>query len=127
MILDTSVIIDIDRGVEEEKVEKLDDASPHKTCSVTVTEYFSGVFLGSGESGKAEKMLENVEEVPVKGEVAREAGRIIAELTEEGEMIGMNDVYIAAVARVHGDTLLTSDVEHFEKVEGVEVKDWDRF
>jgi tRNA(fMet)-specific endonuclease VapC len=124
MILDTSVIVDIDRGVSDAAVNRLDDDSPHMICSITITEFYTGVFLAESEEGKADGLIENAEEVPVRGEVAKEAARIIAELTEKGSMISMNDVYIAAVARVHDETVLTSDVAHFEKVDGLNVVDW---
>lgn len=128
MILDTSVIVDIDRGILQAKVERLDQASPHKICSATIAEYYTGVELASGnKKHEAEKLVYNAEEIAIKGEVAEEAGRILAELTERGKIIGINDVYIAAVARVLEEPVLTSDVSDFRQVEGIEVKDWSQF
>lgn len=128
MILDTSVIVDIDRGVSRKKVERLDECSPHKICAATIAEYYAGVELGEGESeSKGEKLLQNVEEIPIKGKIAREAGRIIAELTRQGEIIGINDVYIAAVARILDEPVLTANLSDFERVDGIEVKDWEKF
>lgn len=128
MILDTSVVVDIDRGTSSKKVRRLDRCSPHEICAATVAEYFAGVELSErGSEVEGRKLLQNAEEIAIKGETAREAGRIIAELTRKGELIGINDVYIAAVARVLEKPVLTADVSDFERVEGIEVVDWKEF
>ena len=42
-LLDTSVLVDIDRGGVDEKVHKLDDEGTHEISMVTVTELRLGV------------------------------------------------------------------------------------
>ena len=42
-LLDTSVLVDIDRGGVDEKVHKLDDEGKHEISMVTVTELRLGV------------------------------------------------------------------------------------
>jgi len=54
---------------------------------------------------------------------AEEFGRIQAEQKAKGRPIPPLDAQIAAIARVHGLVLLTSD-HHFEFVDGVVVENW---
>jgi tRNA(fMet)-specific endonuclease VapC len=38
--------------------------------------------------------------------------------------IGLNDLKIAAIALCHGATVLTTDINHFSRIEGVNAEDW---
>lgn len=60
---------------------------------------------------------------PFDEETAREFGRIRAEQKAAGNPIPPVDAQIAAVARIHGLTVLTSD-RHFRFVSGITVQDW---
>jgi len=54
---------------------------------------------------------------------ASEFGRIKAEQRAKGKPIPTADAQIAAVARVHGLTVLTNDA-HFSQIDGVKVDNW---
>lgn len=54
---------------------------------------------------------------------AEEFGKIRAELRAKGRPIPTADVQIAAIARLHGLTLLTCDA-HFSHVDGLRVENW---
>ena len=54
---------------------------------------------------------------------ANEFGRIKAEQRAKGKPIPTADAQIAAVARVHGLTVLTNDA-HFSQIDGVKVANW---
>lgn len=55
--------------------------------------------------------------------INRVYGEIAAELRRAGTMIPQNDMWIAAVARVVGATVVTHD-NHFRKVKNLPVVDW---
>jgi len=55
--------------------------------------------------------------------VANEYGRIRAELKAKGRPIPGTDAQIAAVARLHGLVVLSSD-RHFRYVDNLRVEDW---
>jgi predicted nucleic acid-binding protein len=57
----------------------------------------------------------------VDEEVALAYGRITRELRSRGALIGTNDLWIAATALRYGLPVVTADVEHFGRVEGLEV------
>ena len=42
----------------------------------------------------------------------------------KGQMIEDNDIYIAAISMVNGCTLVTSNVRHFSRVEGLNFVNW---
>ena len=58
-------------------------------------------------------------------ETAAEAyGTIRAELEAKGEMIGNNDLWIAAHAAATGLTLVTNNEREFRRVRGLKVQNW---
>jgi tRNA(fMet)-specific endonuclease VapC len=58
-------------------------------------------------------------------ETAGEAyGTIRAELAAKGEMIGNNDLWIAAHAVAAGLTLVTNNEKEFRRVRGLKLQNW---
>lgn len=57
-------------------------------------------------------------------ETARVHSRIWADLAARGQPIGAHDLIIAATALAHELPLATLNLEHFERVEGLEVRSW---
>jgi tRNA(fMet)-specific endonuclease VapC len=57
-------------------------------------------------------------------EAASVYGEIRALLEKPGEMIGGNDLWIAAHAKSAGLTLVTNNVREFKRVSGLKVQDW---
>ena len=68
--------------------------------------------------------LSHIEVVPVDATAAREYGSIRADLTRRGQLIGANDLLIAAHARALGLTLITNNTREFDRVEGLTVENW---
>ena len=50
--------------------------------------------------------------------------KIRADLKVPGEMIGANDLLIAAHAQSLGLTLVTNNIREFERVHGLSIEDW---
>lgn len=57
-------------------------------------------------------------------EVATHYGDIRANLQKSGQLIGNNDLWIAAHARSQGWTLVTNNEKEFLRVEGLGVENW---
>jgi tRNA(fMet)-specific endonuclease VapC len=135
-LCDTSVLVDIDRGGVDEKVRRLDEQGRHAISMVSVTELRLGVNLGydvgSEKHGEAvdalNRLLARFEIEPVSRAVATAAADIIASLRGEGAPLNdLHDVYVAATARTEQLPVLTANVDHFERIEGVGVDDWTTF
>ncbi len=124
MLLDTSVIVEIDRGIDQKRMEHLLSLSPHIVSSATVMEISTGFFRSDRDTLKLEEFVSPLTVVPIDQKVARKAGKIAANLIDEEKRIEINDLYIASTALLHEETVLTENVEHYEKIDDLEVADW---
>ncbi|MFP9190049.1 type II toxin-antitoxin system VapC family toxin [Natronosalvus vescus] len=134
-LCDTSVLVDIDRGGVTNQVAKLDDEGRHAISAVTVTELRLGVNKRYADSGTRQDALEDLgrllarfEIVDVDRAVATAAAEIISELQHQGTPLhDLHDVYIGATAMVEQLPVLTGNVDHFDRMDGVTVVDWSTF
>lgn len=55
---------------------------------------------------------------------AKTTAKIRADLKNMGKPIGFYDLLIAGTATTHGLTVVTSNVDEFSRVEGLEVENW---
>ncbi len=72
---------------------------------------------------RVEQLVAQVRLWVFDNDAAEEFGRIRAELRRKGRPIPPMDAQIAAVARLHGLTVLTAD-QHFSFVDGLAVENW---
>ena len=68
--------------------------------------------------------LKHVEVLDYPGEAAVDYGQIRAALKLAGNMIGANDLLIAAHARSLGLILVTNNTREFARVEGLKLENW---
>ncbi|ERH07319.1 MAG: putative nucleic acid-binding protein, contains PIN domain protein [Halonotius sp. J07HN4] len=135
-LLDTSAVIDIDRGGVDDKVATLDDQGRHLLSMVTVTELRLGVELqhdaGTDAYQEAQdkltRLLARFDIHPISRPIATTAAQIIGSLTQQGQPLNdLHDVYIAATARTQELPVVTANVDDFERIDDVEVIDWETF
>ncbi len=92
MLLDTSVLVEIDRGIEQQKMEHLISLTPHGVSSASVME-ISTVFFRSVEKAiKLDEFVSPSTMIPIDQKVARKSGKIVAGLIDDGERIDELDV-----------------------------------
>ena len=133
-LLDTTVVIDIDRGGSEilNKVRKLDRTGTHAISVVTQYEFYWGIFRryqrGSKKyeeaMDKAEMLFSRFYVLPVTPEIAIKAAEIGTYLVSQGKEVDIMDTYIAATAILHRLILLTANMAHFEDIDKLKVKRW---
>jgi tRNA(fMet)-specific endonuclease VapC len=135
-LVDTSVVVDIDRGGVDRRVARLDEEGRHASSAVTMTELRVGVDRqyerGTDDHAEAVEALERLcsrfELLAVTRPVSVRAAEIIADLRRRGERLDdLHDVYIAATASTNQLPVLTANVDHFDRIDGVDVVDWDAF
>ena len=135
-LCDTSVLVDIDRGGINDKVRSLDAEGRHAISTVTVTELRIGVEFqyqpGTDAYRRAlddlDRLLARFEIVPVSRSVAVSASRILGTLRRRGLALDdLHDCYIGATARTEERPVLTSNVDHFERMPDVDVVDWESY
>jgi tRNA(fMet)-specific endonuclease VapC len=125
VLLDTNILIGLLAG-EPEVVRALAVADEVFVPSVALGE----LHFGALKSSRAAANLERIEELAAASSVlvcdadsAREYGRIKNRLRERGRPIPENDIWIAAISRQHGLTLVTRD-EHFTEIEDLPTVRW---
>lgn len=62
--------------------------------------------------------------LPVSEDIIVLAADLYADLSQKGQLIGDNDILIAATALHHGLPLATGNVAHFGRIPGLTVEDW---
>ena len=62
--------------------------------------------------------------MPLPAEAGPFYGAIRAALSVRGEMIGANDLWIAAHARAMDLTLVTNNEREFKRVAGLKIQNW---
>jgi len=70
--------------------------------------------------------LAYVEVLAFPEEAAAHYAKIRAELKSRGNIIGANDLFIAAHARSLGLTLITNNTQEFKRVRGLSLENWAR-
>ncbi len=72
----------------------------------------------------AETLLSELPILPFDESAAHRYGELRAYLERLGTPIGDSDTRIAAIALVHGLTVITGNIRHFERVPGLSVENW---
>lgn len=135
-LCDTSVLVDIDRGGIDDKVRSLDAEGRHAISAVTVTELRLGVEFqyAPGTEGyrrarnELDRLLARFDIVPISRTVAFAGSRILGSLRRNGRALDdLHDWYIGATARTEELPVLTSNVDHFERMPEVNVVDWETY
>jgi predicted nucleic acid-binding protein len=121
VLVDTSIIVDVDRGKEEviELCKQLTRDGRACISTVTVSEILTGSYLRKdyrAAVAKAQRVLSQFQWIPLNGEVAELVAQLNAYLISKGEPIEYQDVAIAASFLVRCcDVLLSENKEHFER------------
>lgn len=129
MILDTSFLVALLQGKDtsvQRKSEELDNEfSVKAVSSVTVMEIWRGVLRSSSsqqERKRVEELLESLLIYTFSKEDAMKAAEIEQMLLQEGKIIDLEDIMIAATALVRNQPILTKNIKHFKRVHGLSVE-----
>ena len=71
-----------------------------------------------------EEIQPRVSILPLGYEEATRAGEVLARLEARGTPIGLEDVLIGSTALVHGISVVTRNVKHLSRIEGLSVENW---
>lgn len=131
LLIDSSLFIAVERSGQapESLLEQLGDEAV-ALSAMTASELLHGVHRADGAArrGRREKFVERllltIPVVPFTLEVARTHSQLWADLQQRGEIIGANDLVIAATALTHDMTVLTKDQRHFGRIEVLKISVW---
>ncbi len=129
-LLDTNTCIRYLNGRSLSIRKQVESKNPQVivVCAVVKAE----LFYGSQKSQhpdrnltKQRKFLDKFVSLPFDDQAAEVYGQIRAKLEKAGAPIGPNDLLIAAIAVAHNVTLVSHNTDEFERVEGLNLEDWE--
>jgi tRNA(fMet)-specific endonuclease VapC len=69
-------------------------------------------------------LLPNLPVLPFDVAAARQYGEVRVELERRGVLLGDADLRIGAIALARGLTVVTGNVQHFQRIPGLSVENW---
>ncbi len=128
-LLDTNVCIQYLRQRDSTIVARLAFMTPTslRLCSVVKAELYHGAHCSQQVKQnlvKVENFVRPFLSLPFDDDAAQKYGHIRYDLQSRGVMIGPHDLQIAAIALIHGLTLVTHNTREFSQVTGLMLEDW---
>ena len=127
IFIDTSIVVDIEREIEETSNLLQHLILTNHTVfmsTVVASEIFTGTYLRQDykkATSKAKELFSCFHIIPLDMEIAETTGKINAYLIANGLPIEYQDVAIAATfVKEKGDWLLTKNKKHFMIIPGLE-------
>ena len=130
-LLDTNTCIRFLNGTSILVRHRIDEVKPRDLvlCSVVKAE----LVFGALKSALPEQNLRRLHSffarfvsLPFDDAAAVVYGEIRRDLEQEGTPIGPNDVLIAAIARTNDLTLVSHNTREFQRVDGLQLEDWEK-
>lgn len=128
-LLDANIVIYIRQKRPEAVLRRFARLRPGE-AGISVIAY-GELLYGAAKSAQRQLALERLHELvqvlpalPLPQNAAETYGTIRAELETKGEMIGNNDLWIAAHALASGLILVTNNEKEFRRVRGLKVQNW---
>jgi len=128
-LLDTNICIYIRQKRPEEVLRRFRKLRPGEAVLSVIT--YGELLYGAAKSEQRVAALERLRELvhlmpalSLPETTAEAYGTIRAGLESKGEMIGNNDLWIAAHAVAAGLILVTNNVREFRRVRGLKIQNW---
>ena len=127
IVADSDVLIDALRGREPAmaRIRNELERSALGTTTITVFELLSGARTAASRK-KIQKLLAAMRTLALDERAAYAAAGVRRELDAKGISIGMADYLTAGICLVHSATLLTRNMEHFQRVPRLNVEHGDQ-
>lgn len=128
-LLDTNICIYIAKHTHAAVRERFDR---HKASEVAMSVITLGeLHFGAEKSQSRERALDTIhaleaviQSVSLPETAGEHYGQIRAALHSQGQLIGNNDLWLAAHARAEGWILVTNNEREFARVEGLKIENW---
>lgn len=128
-MLDTNILIYLKKQMPVEVVKVFETVSKHDVCisSITMAELEFGVQNSKYPLRNKMALLLLLSEIEILsfGQKAAQAyGEIRKDLKDRGQIIGGNDLLIAAHAKAEDCILVTNNLKEFGRVKGLNCQNW---
>lgn len=75
---------------------------------------------------RVRRFLHTFQSLPFDDDCAEQYSLVRSDLSRQGNLIGPNDLFMAAIALAHGAVLVTNNTREFSRVENLRVEDWQK-
>ena len=127
-LLDTNIVIYVIKRRPLQALEIFNrNAGRMAISAITLAELQHGAEKSSNPAANlavVEDLCSRLEVLSYGAKAAQHYGAIRAALEKQGQMIGVNDLHIAAHARSEGLTLVSNNLREFERVPGLQFENW---
>ena len=133
VILDTDVLIYYLRGKNDsytkiKNLKKKEEAL--NTTIFNVAELYKGCYsMKNVAKGlmKVKLLVDALDEIFLfDNDSAEEFAKLSSDLKNRGQTIGIMDELIASICIVHQESLYSVNVKHFEKIDALNINDWNK-
>ncbi len=128
-LLDTNICIYIRKQRPPAVLARFEKLKAGEALLSVIT--YGELLYGAAKSTQREQALRALQELtsllpvlPLPEDAAEHYGQIRAALEAKGEIIGGNDLWIAAHARAAGLIVVTNNEREFKRVKGLKVENW---
>jgi tRNA(fMet)-specific endonuclease VapC len=128
-LLDSNACIIYLNGRSSKLKQRLESHRPENiyVCSVVKAELYYGAMRTRNPTETLQvqkRFLNNFSSLSFNDDAAEYYGKIRATLAAKGQLIGPNDLLIAAIALANPVTLVTHNTREFSRVKGLLIEDW---
>ena len=129
VILDSTFLIDLLRGnlSIKDKVNELDKGQEEKYVTpITTMELYYGALKSckKNEAKKVMALLLSLNKLNFDFSSSLKAAEIQNNLTKKGLIIDIEDIMVAGIAKSVGQKILTKNIKHFSRIEGLKVESY---
>ena len=128
-LLDTNICIYIKKQRPPEVLARFEKLKAGEALLSVIT--YGELLYGAAKSQQRMQALNALQELtsllpvlPLPEDAAEHYGQIRAALEAKGEIIGGNDLWIAAHAKAAGLIVVTNNEREFKRVKGLKVENW---
>ncbi|WP_261520866.1 type II toxin-antitoxin system VapC family toxin [Burkholderia multivorans] len=127
-LLDTNILSNVIRDPRGACASRIGETPPEQVCTsiVVAAELRYGVCKrgASALAQRVEQLLASLTVLPLQSDADQCYGRLRADLERQGQLIGANDMLIAAHALAVDAVLVTDNTAEFTRVTGLAVENW---
>jgi tRNA(fMet)-specific endonuclease VapC len=128
-ILDTDILMPLFKGASSVAARAHEYRSQYGFLNITIVTYYE--VMKGHEYVRAydrqvvfEDFCRLNQVLPLDRAACQVAARVYAELRRRGDLIPDADILIAGIALSGGYTLVTQNVKHFKRIDGLQVENW---
>jgi tRNA(fMet)-specific endonuclease VapC len=128
-ILDTDVLMPLFKGTNSVVERAREHRNQFGSLNITIVTYYEVMkgheFVRARERQAAfEEFCQLNQVLPLDRSACQSAAKIYADLRRRGDLIPDADILIAGIALSGGYTLVTQNVKHFGRIDGLPVENW---